>query len=174
MEYKVITDGPVRAIFQLNYKNVNIMGLNYTVSEEISIWGGQYFYQDKVTVEGLTENLSLVTGIVNMKSKESSEFSSNGSKVLYTHDLQSENNDYLAMALVIPEDKHLAIGKTPDSGDGVINTFTADMKIAQGDPATFRFYAGWEKTDPAFSKKEFTEKYLLGEALKMASPVSIK
>src|SRR5690606_39104936 len=52
--YEKVADGPVRAIFRMHYPEWNILGDGKLASltEEISIWGGQYFFESKVTLKG--------------------------------------------------------------------------------------------------------------------------
>ena len=81
--YEVIANGPVRSIFRMHYKDWKVAGNTYNVTEEISIWGGQYFYQDKVSI---TPEANLVTGIVNLHSKQSYQLKKNKAAILYTFD----------------------------------------------------------------------------------------
>lgn len=173
--FERIADGPVRAICRMHYKNWivadNIPPVN--VTEEISIWGGKYFYESKVTVENAPAGARLVTGIVNLKSKKTGELNIAGSKVLYTYDAQSENNDKLGMAIMVHNNQFAAFGKTANSNSEVLNTYTATLSLAQ-QPATFRFYAGWEMSDLLFVREESFVQFLTTEANQYATPLLIK
>jgi hypothetical protein len=60
-----------------------------TVTEEIHIWGGQYFYESHVTVSGAPKGAQLVTGIVNLHSKEAHDIEAAGFKE-FIHTMYSQ------------------------------------------------------------------------------------
>ncbi|MDB5190841.1 MAG: hypothetical protein JWQ96_404 [Segetibacter sp.] len=172
--YEKIADGPVRAIFRMHYKNWTVLsGLPpVNIIEEISIWGGKYFYQGKVTVSNTPPGAQLVTGIVNLKSKKSTELNIDGCKAIYTYDVQSENNDKLGMGILVRSNHFAAFGKTPNTASEVLNTYTVTMPLTT-QPTEFRFYAGWELSDLLFIKEESFKMYLEYEAMKYAKPVIV-
>jgi hypothetical protein len=167
--YKVVTNGPVRSVFNMEYTHWNVAGKSYQVTEQISIWGGQYFYQDKVTI---SPELSLVTGIVNLHSKQPYELKRNQTSILYTFDKQSENADYLGMGILVREPEFGKFGKAPDTGDGLTHTYTIGFKKAVS-PVIFRFFAGWEKSDPGFRDRKYFENLLITESKKWNEPIAI-
>lgn len=150
--YEKIADGPVRAIIRFHYPEWKVLDSLTPVSltEEISIWGGQYFYESKVTVSGAPVNAELVTGIVNLHSKESHFIDTADHKILYTYDKQSENQDELGMGIVVPADSFIRWFKTPNEATDIQNTYGISLELTQGQPVIFRFYAGWGKSDEAF------------------------
>jgi hypothetical protein len=166
--YEKVADGPVRAICRLKYANWKIAeGLEpVTVSEEIHILGGQYFYESKVTVAGAPKGTQLVTGIVNLHSKEVHEVKEAGYKGIYTYDVQSENKDKLGMAIIMPDEQIAGTATTPNANTDVQNTYTIKANIKNNEPVIFRFYAGWEKSDERFATIEGFEKFLKSEMSK--------
>ena len=175
--YRKIADGPVRAIFQMEYPEWNVLGDGKLTSltEQISIWGGQYFYESKVSLKNAPKGAKLVTGIVNLKSTKSLEQGTGKAKVLYTFDKQSENKDNLGMAVLVNEKDLVSFGKTPNAGSEVLNTYTASLKIAAGQkPVSFRFYSCWELTSPLFSTENGLKDFLISEADNYSSPILIK
>jgi hypothetical protein len=173
--YKKIADGPVRAILRLYYPAWKVLDNADPVSltEEISIWGGQYFYESKVTVNHTPENSKLVTGIVNLHSKSSYQIQAGNQSILYTHDLQTENNDRLGMAVMIAKNILHEVGKAPNENSDILNTYTATMKVANSQPVKFRFYACWEKSEKMFKTKETFRKYLVNEAALLSNPIRV-
>jgi hypothetical protein len=166
--YEKVADGPVRAICRLKYLNWKIAeGLPpVSVTEEIHIWGGQYFYESYVTVTGAPAGAQLVTGIVNLKSKEVHEININGFKAIYTYDVQSENKDKLGMAIVMPAAQVAGTATTPNANTDIQNTYIMKAGIPINKPVIFRFYAGWEKSDRRFTSEEGFKQYLENEMKK--------
>jgi pectinesterase len=159
--FELVKDAPSEAIIRLYYKNWKVLDRNYNLTEEISIRPGTYFYESKITMTGLKGDEKLVTGIVNLKSNQSYSISTNNYKVLYTHDKQSENNDYLGMAIKVANKYNPVFGQTPNEGNGILNTYTATMNIQNNQPVTFQFYACWEQTDKKFIDKNYFQNFLL-------------
>ncbi|MET1054962.1 MAG: DUF4861 domain-containing protein [Pedobacter sp.] len=175
--YRKIADGPVRAVFQMEYPNWNVMGDGKLTSltEQISIWGGQYFYESKVSLKNAPAGAKLVTGIVNLKSKKAVSDTESNPALLYTFDQQSENKDNLGMAVMLRKTDLLAFGQTPNQGSDVLNTYTVQMKLpAAGQSTAFRFYSCWEHSDSGFATEGGFKKYLAKEARNYTSPIVIK
>ena len=166
MVYKMIADGPIRAVFALSYPEWNVLGDGKLASltERISIWGGQYFYQSDVTVKNVPKGAQLVSGIVNLKSKKSALLSYGNTRALYSFDTQSENKDHLGMALMVSKANFSGIAQTPNVGSEILNTYTLQMPIHVKAATTYRFYASWERSDSRFKTLETFKKYLTDEA----------
>lgn len=173
--YKKITDGPVRAVFQMHYSNWKALADAdpIDIKEEISIWGGNYFYESKVTITNAPPGARLVTGLVNLKSKKANEINTDRCNVLYTYDLQSENKERLGLAVMINHNQFASFSKTPNFASDILNSY-----IVTGNPAAqllvFRFYAGWERTDLLFAHEESFKKFLENEAEKFSDQVEIR
>jgi hypothetical protein len=163
--YEKVADGPVRAIFRLMYLNWKITEdmAPVTVIEEIRIWGGQNFYESAVMVHEAPAGAQLVTGIVNLKSKQVHEINVNGMKAIYTYDTQSENNDKLGMAIVMPASQVAGTATTPNANTDIQNTYIMKASIPNNKPVIFRFYAGWEKSDSVFSTEQGFHDFLMNE-----------
>jgi hypothetical protein len=169
--YEKIADGPVRAIFRLTYSNWKVAdGVSpVSVTEEIQIWGGQYFYESKVWVAGAPAGTKLVTGIVNLHSQQMYETSEAGYKAIYTYDVQSENKDRMGMAIVMPAEQVAGTATTPNANTDIQNTYIMKASIKDDQPVVFRFYAGWEKSDERFTSEEGFKQYLLNEMKRSAA-----
>lgn len=175
--YTKIADGPVRAIFRMQYDNWKVHDSlpPVTVTEEISIWGGQYFYTNKVTVNQAPDSSQLVTGIVNLHSSQALVFDTAGCQILFTYDRQSENNDRLGMAIMMPPGQEMIADSTANEGPGIINTYTAAVNIpAHSTTKEFRFFAGWELSDARFQRVAGFRNYLAHEAALYSLPPAIK
>lgn len=161
--YQKIADGPVRAIFRLSYPEWRVLNNAKPVhlTEEISIWGGQYFSESKVTVKNAPAGAKIVTGIVNLKSKEVKELKDKNA--IYTFDKQSENNDKLGMAVLVKPGMAYVSGKTPNEGTEITQTYYVASPVSPK-PFVFRFYAGWEKSSVLFNSEDSFMEFLLKEA----------
>lgn len=174
--YQKISDGPLRAVFRLTYPEWNVLGDGRfaSLTEEISIWGGKYFYESKVSLKNAPSGAELVVGIVNLKSHDSRELSINQTKGLYTFDQQSENGDHLGMAVLVKEKDLLRFGKTADDTGDIRNTYTAVLSLKGRGVAAFRYYAGWEHSDAAFAAADGFKNFLVAEASVYNRPIVIK
>ncbi len=174
--YQKIADGPVRAIFRLHYPNwrVGVALGPASLTEEVSIWGGQYFYQSKVTVSNAPHNSSLVTGIVNLKSKEMFQAKNRKEQYVYTYDVQSENHDKMGMALLVSKGEQYATGTTPNTNTDVQNTYYIAMPVKTSTPVSFRFLAGWEQSELYFKTKQGFEQFVKTQSHLYMNPVIIK
>ncbi|WP_442587575.1 DUF4861 family protein [Pedobacter sp. AW31-3R] len=161
--YKRIADGPVRAVFSLSYPEWNVLGDGKLtrITEEISIWGGQYFYESKVSLSNAPAGAKLVTGIVNLKSRKKVELGLNKTKVMFTFDQQSEHGDHLGMAVAVKEKNFAGFGQTPNDTGDIRNTYIALMQLTEKKPVIFRYYAAWEHSDPVFATEEGFKAYLI-------------
>ncbi len=166
--YELVTRGPVRSVFRIHYQDWIVEGKNFQVTEEISIWGGQYFYEDKVSI---APEATLVTGIVNLHSKTSNQLKEGKANVLFTFDKQSENNDFLGMG-IISRNPLKKFGEALLSGNGITNTYTMEFNSST-QPVVFRFFSAWEKTDPSFKNKKYFENLLITESLKWNNPIKL-
>lgn len=177
IKYKMIADGPIRAVFQLEYPEWNVLGNGKltSITEEISIGYGQYFYESKVSIKNAPQGAHLITGIVNLKSSKSMKDNDEQVMMLSTFDKQSENADNLGMAILVNKSSFITFGQTPDKNSEVLNTYTADMKVPIGSKrVAFRFYSCWQRTNPAFETEKGFKLFLFKEASTMNSPIEIK
>lgn len=149
--YKRIADGPVRAIIELTYDGWNINGKEYKVKEQITIWAGQYAYHNKLSISPASDEISFVTGMVNYKAAEDPiNWTEEGYNAIVSHDKQSENKDYLGLALVVKNnsfDQFVSL-------DSLKTQVEHTSLIQLSNSPEYWFSACWEKTDPKFKEKE--------------------
>lgn len=169
--FKVITEGPVRSVFELRYDGWEVAGATYGVTETISIWAGKRSYSSVVSLKGGQKD-TLVSGIVNLKNLEAKQIEEERYAVNFTHGKQSENNDELGMALLVPKAGSAGFGSAPDEGEGVTNTYTALLKPVN-DSYEYHFYAGWVLENQAFKDASAFEAALRAEARALSAKVSV-
>lgn len=162
--YKRLADGPVRAIVELTYKGWEINGTQYIVKEHITIWAGQYAYKNRLSISPASDDISFVTGLVNYKSIEKPlNWTKKGYSAIVSHDKQSENKDYMGLALLVTNDSFdsfLALDSLRTAVD-----HTSLVKLSS--TPEYWFSACWELTDKKFKNKEnfYAEVDKLGEEI---------
>lgn len=163
--YRVAFEGPELSRFILSFTDWKVEDLSLDVTHQIGIAAGRHYYQGVVTYHGTDEKLSLVTGIVNMKSDSLYVMElDNNHMGFYTHDYQAEDSSLLTMALIIPKEYILSYGATKDEGEGVTQTYYVVLDASPGEPVPYRFYSLWEKEDPSWASLEEVNRFLTTEA----------
>ena len=181
--FKVLTEGPVRAVFTLTYTGWDVEGETFDITEKISIWKGKYGYKSDVTLKG--SNQKIVTGIVNINLKKDTLFTVNPNKnrtIIYTFDKQTEFNDHLGMALILKTEEVVGMGKAPNTGSG--KSIDGNSPISHilimlnykidSNEVSFWFFAGWEHTNSVFKTQKGFENMLVNEANKLDNPIIIE
>ena len=165
--FRIISNGPVRSVFELMYEDWKVNGSSYDLIETITIWAGKRWYESHIQLLGGSSGDTIVTGIVNLKKVPSFELESAGWHVLYSHGKQSENNDFLGMSLLVPDMCFAGFDEAPNDGQGVTNTYTAYLKPQNG-AYKFIFYAGWQGENSRFQDKNFFVEQLITETKQLS------
>lgn len=169
--FKIITEGPVRSLFQLVHLGVNAGNHKVKVTEQITIWKGRYGYENVVTIDGFSDGDRLATGIVNLKS-DSSFLIENGTMIsLSTYDFQTEKDELLGMSVITDKEVFAGMGMQPEGGDGVTQTFSLLFKQST-EPVNYHFMAGWVLSDPQFATIDGYKAAVEAMAQRLATPVS--
>jgi hypothetical protein len=172
-EFHLISEGPVRSVISLQYNRWRVADLDLDLTHEISIWGGMYGYQSTVTLNGFTDSLTLMAGIVNMLADSLNIVSTAQHTIMATWEKQAFNGDYLGLALVLPNEFFRGGYEAPEKDRDVTESYCARLSMVQDRPVTFRFYAGWERSDPAFSTESGFLDMLRKEVQRMEEPVVV-
>jgi len=173
--YRLISDGPLRAVIQFDFKGWKVENRSYDIMHKISIWGGTSYYQSDVTVTGLQGDEMLATGIVNLHSDTLMVEEINESVVIAaTHDKQGFLGEYLGMGILVNAADFIDTLTAPEEGKGINQTYLMKLNLKENIPVKFRFYSGWEHQDAAYADREKFMDRLRSDAEKMASPMGIK
>ena len=186
-EYRKVTEGPVRSVFDLIYKGWNVDGEDLQAVERITIYPGNYWFESDVTVTGCPEGSQIVTGIVTSHlKKEPFSFEAEDFKCIGTHDVQSLNNDELGMAVLVPLEEAGKIGRTSDINffklgyetvveKGFSNIISETYYIGQqcesGVAAKHYFLAVWGLEKDQWKTEEGFKNYIAEEAEKLSNPL---
>jgi hypothetical protein len=168
--YHAIADGPVRAVFTIDYE-WEINGSPVSIKDETSIWGGQYFYETKLMIQGAPADATLVAGFADFYDNVPGSLDTAGTKIYYSYGVQSEGKDRLGMAIAVPA-KNFAWYKNIKTGTGDIDhSYLVAQDITPGEATGCRFYSGWEKSDTAFQSDQGFRNYLEKQAVLMGMPL---
>ncbi len=148
---RVLYEGPLQSCVQLQCANWAVRDRVYHVTHDITIQSGTRYYTSNVTVDGLIGDENLVTGIVNMDSDSLYTITGQNEVAFGTFDDQAFGGEKLGMAIALNKADFVQSFATPDSGDGITQTYAVAMKIKNAQPTRFRFYACWEFESDMFS-----------------------
>lgn len=151
--YILVTKGPVRSIFQLDFYGWDISkGKKINVHETMTIWAGKYGYENVIQTSPLPNGSKLVTGIVNNFNDQPYVFEKAGKyRMMSTHDKQTYDKVwYLGMSLLIDEKNFVNTFEAPKNGNGITTTWCANLKPDKEGKYRFNCYAAWELSDPRF------------------------
>ncbi|MEO1450900.1 MAG: DUF4861 family protein, partial [Bacteroidota bacterium] len=168
--YRALVEGPLRSRFELSFPEVNLGDKVIDVTHTITIQAGPYGYDASLVISDPT-GLVVVIGLVDLYKLPGNMIQSDGNQALYTFGLQSENKDHLGMAIVTSKAGYL---KTIDT-DSVSVTIPDTYGLMTNATATrYRFYAGWEASNPAFKDQQGFESYLQTDMQVWKQPVNMK
>ena len=171
--YQQIADGPLYAAFNMHYE-WTINDKPVIINQQISIWGGQYFYESQVTVSGAPQGSKLVSGIADFYENTANSFHTSNTAALLSHGRQSENKDELGMAVLFPQNTFAFFKEAPKANSDITETHLAAQNITDDQPLTFRFYSCWSSTDKKFISIDYFKQFLHNEAEKFAMPLKVK
>lgn len=180
--FKIISEGPVRSILELDYEGWEVGEETYNLKQTISIWKGKYWYQSDVVIDGVdADSIQLVTGITNiaLTDRKYTQLEQGKNTIIYTFGPQTELKRLMGLALIIDtkgfnkmvEASNEGNGRSIDGNSPISHTFYTDMK--KGNTLTFKFAMGWELTDEAFKTAQGFETMLVSEASKLDSPIVV-
>lgn len=169
--YSLVKEGPIRSIFDLDFRNINIDGKNIILKHRISIEAGKPYYKSQVSINGYDE-LEVVTGIVNMNSKQFQSINTKDIFGFYTYDNQAYNGEQLGMGILIPG-LEPTINTAPDDGDGIIQTYYV-AHAPKNIGFEFYFMAGWELQDAKYNSIEGFSQDLLNQMNTIAATIELK
>lgn len=145
--YTRISDGPYRAVFRLDYDWM-FFGKPVKVSEEIHIWGGQYFYESRISTSGFPKGTVLYSGMADFYDNRPDRFWADGKIMLCTQGDQSELRDDLTLGIALDNRRSvtpMAAPREPKSSGyqlQIFDTYLVGQQIPD-QKASFRFYAFW-------------------------------
>lgn len=175
--FTLITEGPVRSMFALDFYGWTIDSTKSDVRQVVTIWAGKHNYENKVTSKNLPANTSLITGIVhNFNDFPLETLDFNNYVGMATHDIQSYNKEFwMGMGLLLPKAN---VEKTFDT-KGLIDetimspTWCAKLKLDENGEVQYKAYSAWEHEDTMFKNRQYFMDMMKSEGERMDNPVVV-
>ena len=152
--FRILEETGDRSSFLLEYRGWEVADRTLDLDWEISIESGTWGYESKVTINGLQGDEELLTGIVNLHSDTVYIEQHNDRFIMYTHGVQAELDNTLGMAVSAPESEVLGSGEFTSDDQPIGSTYYVRLRLADGQPTTYRFSAGWAPGERAFLERE--------------------
>jgi hypothetical protein len=178
--YKVIADGPVRAIFMLTYNGWSVKDQLINVEEQITLWGGKNYFTGKISVNGLTKsNYALVTGITTLhlidENYKTEFLKFDNYTAISINNVLSENLDFLALGLLVSNNDFKNWKQSPETGakDAIIKSSYIIFNTRDHVPVEYRLFVGWEKSDIRFKTEKLLNTLIADEAERLSKPLVI-
>jgi hypothetical protein len=177
--YKLIANGPVRAIFQFSYTGWILNSDTLNLIEQITIWGGKNYFTSSIELQGNdSKKYKLVSGIttlhlINDNYKPEFYKINDSYSGLVVNEILSENKDLLAMGILVNNNYFNKWAQSPEAGinDEVVKTAYI---VFNGNKIEFQFYAGWEKSNEQFKTKKLLNTIMSNDAESQLYPIKIK
>ena len=185
-EFQLVSRGPVRSIFELNFEGWDVDGKKLKAQEKITVWAGKYWFQSDVTVSGLENEAELAIGIVTSYLKDNKPFAFSANAyytAVATHDIQSMNKDYLGMGILLPADTKVRTGDAPLLSEKrmkgsryhmpVGESHFVTQKIKNNQSVRHFFFAAWEVENKDWRKQKKFEDLMKSQSDELSSPVRV-
>lgn len=176
--FAILTEGPVRSVMQFDFYGWEVPGdTKVDVHNKVTIWAGQYGYENEVTTSPLPAGSQLVTGIVtNNNDKEQTSVAFNNLyTAMFTHDKQTYNKVwFMGMGLILPNQNLVELYDAPKEGPGIIDTWCVAMKPDAEGKYRYTVYAVWELQDERFRERAPFENLILQYGNQLASPPQVE
>ncbi|MEM8898941.1 MAG: DUF4861 family protein [Bacteroidota bacterium] len=172
-EATLVVEGPVRSVLRLSFPSMKVEEISYAINHEIHIWQGQKGYTGKVTVTPHSNDVYLVSGLVNMENDSMYLGATETAIYGYSHDPQTINGEYLGMGLLIAEPDFKTTLKTADEGEGIIQTDALVLFPKEEASTSYQFIAAWAKQDSLYTQREYFHSLLKTEAEKIGKIIEV-
>lgn len=174
-DFHIITEGPVRSMFNISYHNWKPAGKMYDVSETPSITPGMYAYKNTVKINRVEGTENLLLGIVSIFSTHPPEVDNVNDKwiALLSHDKHSYNKEWwLPLALIVPADAYLGFIDAPKNGK-LSNSYLVKLKTSNNKAVSYYAVACWEGADKGFTDPTYFRNYVENLTKQISADVKV-
>ena len=173
--FQLISEGPVRSIFKIDYKGWDTGAGKIDLSHQVTIWAGRYGYESQIELMNTDEADTLLIGLVNIHNDEEPELvedSESGYNIFFTHDRQTYDKEwYLGMGLIFPNENFIDYTEAPEESSGVTNSYILRFNLEDENFLKYYVFTGWELSDKNFTNREYFRQLLHDELQAIANPV---
>jgi hypothetical protein len=175
--YTLLTEGPVRSRFALDFYGWEVNGSKIDLRQETTIWAGQYNYENRVIAPSLPGDVSLVTGFLyHFNDMPLEEFPFTNYVGLATHDFQTYNKEFImGVGLVLPKSGVKKLFTTPEfiPEEVLSRTWCAELQLDSKGEVVYYPLAAWEHGDERFKDREFFLNTVRTLGEKLDNPVQV-
>lgn len=166
-------EGALQSEFRFSFPEWKAGEKEFNIDHNIKIIAGSYAYNSSIILNSPVEDVSLVTGIVNLQSDEFfTKKISDKYNVYYTHDIQAYNDVFLTLAIVAKNTLVKETGACPEAGDGITQTYFIKLNTEPKQKVEYWFYAFWETSDNKFAFSENSIEAIRIEVEKRENPIT--
>jgi hypothetical protein len=168
--WKVLANGPVRAIFELAYDNWDAGGAKVSEVKRFTVDAGHYFDQiDSTFVSNSGQPLTVAVGLNKNPSDKGEDGQSSFVEESASHALvqwvaQKKSGDF-GVAVIVPS------AGTPAYASDARNAMML-AKTASGQPLRYYVGAAWTR-EGGITSREKWQRYVADEAARLRSPVKV-
>jgi len=168
--WKVLANGPIRAIFELSYDAWDANGVKVAETKRFTVDAGHYLNQldSTFTFEGAPE-IMVAVGLNNNGADKGQEpkieVTKNEAAGILSQWIVQKSNGSLGTGVIFPG------GKLTGFADDTVNQL-ALAKVVSGTPLRYYVGAGWSRAGD-FNTKESWDAYLTHFAARLKSPVKV-
>ena len=166
VDWRIITNGPVRSIFELYYMKWNAGGITVSETKRISIDLGSYLSKVESTFESTASSLPVAIGIITRGGDETITSMTNNGILAYSEPKTA--GTIIRCGVVVPSETTVAAGKSQMHA-----LLTTDIKPGE----TLSYYAGgsWDiYPGPEVKSHDNWCEYLKLEKAKLDDPIQTK
>jgi hypothetical protein len=168
--WKVLANGPVRAVFELSYDAWDAAGVKVAEVKRFTVDAGHYFDRiDSSFTHGAAQPLTVAVGLNRAPSDKGEDGKSvftrdTGARALVQWVTQRHNGDF-GVALILPSS-----GQPQYAQDA--NNEMMLAPAASGQPLRYYVGAAWTRAGEITSQQQW-QRYVADEAARLASPVTV-
>ncbi len=164
---RLVSEGPVRSVFEIRYPDWVVDGTACDLTERITIWAGRPGFESTVTARG--GGWDIVVGIARAREDTLYRWQWDTSfDVIAAHGRFSRGDDVTGLAILYDFEADADVGS--DAGDSYVVRLPAD----DDSPVKYYVYAVWDQQNYHWANRADFEHFLRDEARRLASPVRLR
>lgn len=169
--WKVVANGPVRAIFELTYDAWDAAGVKVSEVKRFTVDAGHYFDQiDSTFSFAGPQQLTVAIGINKTPTDKGQEpkvaFIRAASDAALVQWVEQRSNGAFGAAIIVPSAGEQAFAE--DARNALILA-----PVAAGKPLRYFVGAAWDRAAPEFKSQQDWQKYVAAESARVRTPVTV-